>query len=72
MRGEAKRKTRGGEKNKAPVALPPTSFAQKSTNGGDVKMTYLWNSGIPAFGVRNSVQGIWNPAKDWYLESKAH
>ena len=72
MRAEAKRKLRGGEKNIAPVALSPTFLPQKSTNGGDFKMTYRWNSGIPGFGVRNSVQGIWNPAKDWYLESKAH
>ena len=43
MRGEAKRKTRGGEKNKAPVALPPTLLPQKSTDDDDVKMTYLWN-----------------------------
>ena len=86
MRGDAKRETRGGEKNKASVALSPTFLPQKSTDGGDVKMTYLWNpesralesviqfkeSGIPL------KIGIWNlkltdmKSGIQYLQSRIH
>ena len=86
MRGEAKRKTRGGEKNKASVALPPTFFPQKSTNGGDVK----WPTcGIPESRPLESVIqfkesgiplkiGMWNlkltdmESGIQYLESRIH
>ena len=86
MRGEAKRKTRGGEKNKASLALPPTFFPQKSTNGGDVK----WPTcGIPESRPLESVIqfkesgiplkiGMWNlkltdmESGIQYLESRIH
>ena len=37
----------------------------------------IWNllfveSGIPHFGIRNTVQGIQNPTKDYNPESKVH
>ena len=32
----------------------------------------LVKSGILGYGIRNTAQGIWNPANDWNLESKFH
>ena len=32
----------------------------------------LVESGILGFGIRNTAQGIQNPAKDWNPESKFH
>ena len=31
---------------------------------------FLVESGMLDFGIRNTAQGIWNPAKDWNPESK--